>query len=56
MASRYLATVRRATGTPEAFKQVGELASESGLRGFRFLKAADHRRMAMLEVSRHPRC
>ena len=34
IASRYFATVRRATGTPEAFSVSASLASDSGLRGF----------------------
>ena len=34
IASRYFATVRRATGTPVAFSVSARRASESGLRGF----------------------
>src|SRR5690606_8378143 len=34
IASRYLATVRRATGTPVALRVSARRASDSGLRGF----------------------
>ena len=34
MASRYFATVRRATGIPDDLSRSASLASESGLRGF----------------------
>ena len=34
MASRYFATVRRATGIPLLLSMSASLASESGLRGF----------------------
>src|SRR3546814_15647763 len=53
--SRYLATVRRATGTPAAFRFSARRASDSGLRGF----SASTRRliiswMAMLDASPPP--
>ena len=55
MASRYFATVRRATGTPAALRLSASLASDSGLRGF---SASMRRRiidwMAVLEVSPPP--
>ena len=52
MASRYFATVRRATGTPVAFSKSASLASDSGLRGFSAsmsLRIIDW--MAVLEAS-----
>src|SRR5688572_755377 len=55
MASRYFATVRRATGTPEVLSRSASLASDSGLRGF---SLSIRRRiidwMAMLEASPPP--
>ena len=55
MASRYLATVRRATGTPVAFRVSARRASDSGLRGS---SASIRRRiiawMAVLEASPPP--
>ena len=55
MASRYFATVRRATGIPDDLSRSASLASESGLRGF---SSSIRRRiiawMAVLDASPPP--